>query len=320
MAKGLILIPARFGRSDISRNRLLLQSLADYFNFNLQYIEDGYKSKNMKSSAPFPAKPNIPKDIDVIITFSIPQHTYPMIDVCDEILNLPASVKVIGYMQDLQCYGRQICEEYMLKMFDRFDRILAGFNEAFKNLYPQYVDKHVWVPWYFGPHDRFLKLLFNEKPVPKCLMIGAMSKAYPLRYFIYENHKNYGKYVDCKPRVPFDSYVTLLNSYFCCIGTPGFMQSHVAKTIEIPATGSLLMSQTTQDILDLGFKPYEHYIPITQEDVFEQIKKCVINYKDYTKIRKRARNYVIDNYSIKNRFEQIKNVIKEVLKEGGLEK
>jgi len=302
MTKGLILVPKRFeegqsGKGHFIRWRLLFQMLSDHFNFKIQYVVD---------------IPNISKDVDIIIIFSIPSHTFPMVEVCKQILNLPARVKVIGYMADLQCYDRQICKQYMLKMFDRFDKALVMGNCLFEDLYPEYIHKKIWVPHFFGPHNMFSKLLFNEKPLLRCLMAGTNSKAYPLRQFIFRKHKKYN-YIDCKSKIPYENYPKVLNSYFCCVGTPGFYKSHVAKNIEIPATGSLLLSETTQDILDLGFKPYEHYIPITKKNVFEQINKCIINHKDYTKIRKRARKYVMDNYSIKNRYEQVKNIIEEVL-------
>ena len=302
MAKGLILVPKRFeeGQSikgHFIRWRLLFQILADHFNFKIQYVVD---------------IPTISKDVDIIITFSIPSHTFPMVEVCKQILNLPARVKVIGYMVDLQCYNRPICKHYMVKMFDRFDKILVMSNCLFENLYPEYIHKKIWVPHFFGPHSMFSKLSFNEKPLLRCLLAGAKSKYYPLRSFIFKKHKNY-KYIDCKSKIPYKNYPKILNSYFCCVGTPGRFKSHVAKNIEIPATGSLLLSETTQDILNLGFKPYKHYIPITEKNVFEQINKCITNYKDYTKIRKRARKYIMDNYSIKNRYDQIKNIIEEVL-------
>lgn len=303
MTKGLILVPERFKKGQSKKGhfvrwRLLFQELVDYFDFDLQYV----------------GSPNIPKDIDIIITFSIPSHTIPMTNVCDKILKLPSKVKVIGYMVDLQCYDRQICKEYMKKMFDRFDRILVMGDCLFESLYPQYINKKIWVPHFFGPHNKFSNLPFNKKPLLKCLMAGARSIHYPLRDFIFKHRKNHIQYIDCRTKkIPFEDYPQVLNSYFCCIGTPGFLKSHVAKTIEIPATGSLLICQTTQDVLSLGFKPYEHYIPITKKNVFKQIKKCIMNYKDYTEIRKQARNYVVNNYSINNRFEQIKNIIEELL-------
>jgi len=303
MTKGLILVPKRFEKGQSKKGhfvrwRLLFQELVDYFNFDLQYVDVG--------------KINIPKDIELIITFSIPSHTIPMINVCDEILKLPSKVKVIGYMVDLQCYDRRIIKEYMKKMFDRFDRILVMQDYLFESLYPQYIAKKIWVPHFFGPYAMFSKLSFNKKPILRCLMAGTNSKAYPLREFVLKKHKKYN-YIDCKSKIPYKNYPKILNSYFCCIGTPGSQKSHVAKNIEIPATGSLLLCQTTQDILNLGFKPYEHYIPITKKNVFEQINKCITNHKDYIEIRKRARKHVMNNYSIKNRYDQVKNIIEKVL-------
>ena len=303
MTKGLILVPKRFeegqsGKGHFIRWRLLFQMLADHFNFKIQYVAD---------------ISNIPKDVDIIITFSIPSHTFPMVEVCKQILNLPARVKVIGYMVDLQCYDLPICKQYMTKMFDRFDKILVMGNCFFEDLYPEYIHKKIWVPHFFGSHNMFSKLPFNEKPLFRCLLSGSRSKYYPLRNFIFKKHENYN-YIDCKTKISYENYPKLLNSYFCCVGTPGFCKSHVAKNIEIPATGSLLLSETTQDMLDLGFKPYEHYIPITKKNVFEQINKCITNHKDYIEIRKKARKHVMNNYSIKNRYDQVKNIIKEVLK------
>jgi len=310
MAKGLILIPKRFDKEQIVKIkanyvkehyikwRLLFQELAKHFKFEIQYVVD---------------TPNIPKDVDIIITFSTPQHTAPMVEVCKEILKLPAGVKVIGFMLDIQCYNRPTCKRYMRRMFNRFDKILVISNCLFEDLYPKYIHKKIWVPHFFGPHDAYAKLPFNKNPLIKCLIPGARNKHYPLRDFIYKSKHPYNPYICYKSKIPYEKYPKVLNLYFCCVGTPGFYKSHVAKNIEIPAAGSLLLSETTKDILNLGFKPYKHYIPITEENVFKQIIECTRNHKDYTEIRKRARRYVINNYSIKNRIAQVKNIIKEVL-------
>jgi uncharacterized membrane protein YcgQ (UPF0703/DUF1980 family) len=86
----------------------------------------------------------------------------------------------------------------------------------------------------------------------------------------------------------------------------------LAKYLEIPAVGSLLIANETNDLKKIGFIAGEHYVSITKENALETIYECLDNPDKYIEIRKNGMGFVRRNHSINNRFEQLKNILNEI--------
>jgi len=301
--KGIIIIPESYKRRIINNQRILFEAVKKRIGFEVQYTND----------------PSIPSDVDVVIVFGIPQHNRPKF-LIDYFENLSKKINLIGYIGDIQCYeGQRQCKEDQRRLFERFDLILCGANQRFREWYPQYVNKFIFFLQFFAPYERYGFLELKEKPINQCLLIGGLKKnIYPLRHKIKEKGDPKQIKVIYAPGghgasgVVGDAYAELLNSYACCIATPSIFDFVIGKHYEIPAAGSLLLAKEVEDLRTVGFKAYEHYVPITEENVFSQIDIVLNNFGDFLEIRKKGMEFVRKNHSIENRFEQLKDLIEGI--------
>ena len=297
--KGHIVIPTFYQTRWTDDYKHLLAMIATEFKFKIEY-SDG---------------PDIAVDTDVVVVFATPHHMRP--DNLSQLCQLDRSIKMIGYMKDIQFYDNPNIKDAYLRMFDRYDVILSGYNEMFKEWYSDHVGKMLHFPDFFGPYERY-DLPFNKEAEKTCLVAGTVTKeVYPLRQYILENAKN--GYVDYLPP-PYtghdyigDKYAKLLNSYHCAVSTGSIFRVPVAKCFEIPASGCLLICNTFDDLIDIGFEPMVHYVPINFSNATETIMRVVDDPVRYEHIRQEGTEFVRKNHSIRNRFETLKQVINESL-------
>jgi hypothetical protein len=263
-------------------------AIRDAFGFELRYADEV----------------DVPSGTDLVLMFGVPYHNRPKL--IPGLLDLDKKTKLVMYPGDLNCYNNKLCLENKIKVFDRCDLIVSGGYEFFVKTYPQFLPKYKFLPLFFSPHDRYTQLNFNEKPLARCLLSGALNpKVYPLRVFI----RNNSTLVDYRPaKYVGDAYAKLLHSYFCCVTCSSVFNFAVAKCFEIPATGSLLLVNETEDLKKAGFVAYKHYVPITKKNVVNQIAECVNNQKKYNHIRKEGMTFVRENHSINNRIESVKEL------------
>jgi len=187
----------------------------------------------------------------------------------------------------------------------------------------------------FQPHDRFVKLPFNKNPKMKCLVTGRFeSRTYPLRTSVM-NHviklkkagEEAGKLIDVnahywydrkKEKNPFmldsvcgDRYAKRLNEYFCSTGLSGVQNYLLGKIVEIPAAGSLLITQEVPEMKARGFVPWEHYVPVNKpsSSVIDQIVDVLRCPGDFEGIRMNGMKFVRENFSIRNRLEKTKKIL-----------
>lgn len=253
---------------------------------------------------------DVPSDTDIVVMFGVPYHDRPKL--IPGLLDLNKNIKLVMFAGDLQCYGSE-CLENKLKVFDRCDLIISGCYEYFVRMYPQFLSKYEFLPNFFSPHNRYIELPFNDYPRLRGLLSGAVKrKIYPLRNIVKESPicGDSAKWVQYSPGgfTKGDDYAKLLNSYFCCVTSSSIYNYVVAKYLEIPAAGSLLLANETNDLKKLGFVPYKHYIPITKQDVIETLLHCIKNHGDYTNIRKECMKFVRENHSVVNRVEKLKEL------------
>lgn len=267
----------------------LYYMMCDTFGFELRYADEV----------------DVDADTDIVFMFGVPYHNRP--NLIPGIVDLDKKIKLVMFSGDVQCYNDKTCLDSRLKVYDRCDVILSQTYEYFAKLYPQFLSKFELFPLFFSPHDRYTKLLFNNKPKISCLLSGSVNEIYPLRLFIKNNIK-VGTIRYESPIHVGDNYANLLHSYFCCVTSSSIFNYVLAKHFEIPATGALLLANETSDLERVGLVPYHHYIPITKENVFIKIKQCLENTDDYTGIRKEGMEFVRKNHSVINRIDQLKKV------------
>lgn len=300
MKKGLIIIPSFYLMRHTDNYKFLLEKIAVEFDYDIQYTDDPY----------------IADDVELIITFAIPQHTRP--GLMNELVHLDKRIKMIGYMGDLQTYGDKQFELEMNQMLDRFDIILSPLDEKFKEFYPQHYHKMIFFPQFFASLERYAGLKYNKNPEMKCLMSGATyDVVYPLRDLI-KRMSPYSDKIDCfhSRHKLNDEYAELLNSYYCGIATPSIFNLVVKKYFEIPAAGTLLLASECEDLKKCGFKPGKHYVPITIENVLSKIHKCIDHPEKYEEIRRAGRDFVLRKHSVENRFKTLAGVVRKMNREG----
>lgn len=277
--------------------------LYNKFGFELQYTN----------------RANIPKDARIVIAFAVPHFNWPDLMV-DELSNLDPSVYLIGWFADMHCGLVNInhkCREKMITMFNRYDLILTAFDNRMKSMYSGYLDKYVYVPWCFAPHEKYMKFELNKDPKMQCLMVGAHSiSVYPLRSKIHRYSKKHNFINSLERKTSIEDYPGLLHQYFCGIVDTGHNEVIQPKYFEIPAVGSLLLGRRTNLVDDLGLIPYKHYVPFTGKDVFDKAKHIISNPSEYEDIRIAGMKYVRKNHSIKNRMEIVFDLIENIYKEG----
>jgi hypothetical protein len=261
--------------------------------------------------------PDLSEDIDTLFLFLHPTAHYVIHNFASGLEKYKKPIRVIPYLVDL-CAAHNKSPS-LFSILDRSDVIFTAYDESFRKYCPGYIDKMVLSPHFFAPYERYASLPFNENPKMKCLLSGNLdSRFYPLRDFL---SKNTGSIIDIlkwpeqrlqsdPTYVLNDIYAKKINEYFCAIATTTEpMHYLVMKYFEIPAAGTLLLANETEDLKKVGFRPHEHFVPITQDNAISQIADCLSNPDKYQKIRKQGMEFVRSNHSIKNRIKLIKEIL-----------
>lgn len=305
MGKRIILCPYVYKvRTWNDHYSFMFERMCSEFGFEVQYTD----------------KPDIPHDTDIVFTFAIPQHDRITLMI-KEILSIPSHTKVIAYMRDLQTYDNKLVENTMKVMFQRYDKILSPSKQVFEELYPEFIDKMIFFPDFFSPHERYTRLEINKDPIQMCLLSGAFNpKVYTIRDYIIKNG-NGDKIVHVPPPYPppfpfqhdfkGDKYAGLLNKFECCVTESGIYPYVVTKCLEIPAAGSLLLTNHVKDMDIMGFIPNIHYVPITKDNVLTKIDEVLNNPSRFTMVKNEGRKMVLSSHSLNNRIEQLRGILKE---------
>jgi len=256
----------------------------------------------------------LPKDVEIVLLCVSPKEVNS--DALLYRIKRNPNVKLITYVYDIHAHGRQFG-----KLLEESDVILSTTDESFREKWPQAVNKFAFFPMFFAPHERYSRFSFNKQPIMKCLLAGmvwdccslrealvaqAKSEKYSALFSILPCHGTQGGLA--KNAVKKDAFARQLHAYFCA-ATSTVFKCVIAKHFEIPATGSLLLTNKVKDLDALGFIPFEHYIPITHENAVERIAECLANPHRYEAIRRRGMDFVRTYHSINNRLEQLKKIL-----------
>lgn len=258
--------------------------------------------------------PNL-RGVDVALVYA--SHRFPRMVVPPSILK-SMNTKIVYYYADLPCYGNRRCRINHKLMMDKCDIAIGGYSEFFAAHYPEHLHKYMFLPGRFYPYESYANLEVNPNPIMKCLLSGHVNLYYPFRRHIKSLYnRNMGDLkrmlvIKGPGRVPFENYPAYLNSYFCAIATSGMHACLVGKYFEIPAVGALLLAKREKELDRLGYEPYVHYVPITKQNVVNQIQKVLTNFDDYNEMRHVAMKFVRANYSDINTIQHFKAAMKKL--------
>lgn len=303
--RGAVIVPKFYkkrheGGIKSQRSKFLFDGIGQQYSFPLVYTD----------------APDL-RGLDVAVIYAVPYHNRPGIPPG----LLDSKTKLIGYFEDLQCWSSEECRKNKEIMFDRYDILMGTYYEAIRKWYPQHVHKYVHFPNFFFPHERYMSLQPNLNSKMRCLMIGTVNKYYPFRVHIKKESRSQLCPLDIPKRVPFNRYSEFLNRYFCAVATVGSLESEVhgfcgdalpAKYFEIPAAGVLMLAEEVSELAVVGLKPYTHYVPITKENIFKQVKKCLTSPEKFVKIRDNGTSFVRRNHSIRNRVIQFGEILRRI--------
>ena len=264
---------------------------------------------------------DFPFDSDLILLYGEPNALGFMPSVLD---SLRKEVSLVGIFSDIHWHK----PTFLPRLFDRCSVILSISHTVFERFWPNYIEKFIYFPTFFAPHDNYVRLSIRDNPKMKCLLSGQTRTQYPIRSYlrletatsphvrsmidILEHPRK-----DCKlfftrnNPCEYEYYPETLNEYFCCITDDGMPENTqvVAKYFEIPAAGSLLLAPIASDLKFLDFTPNVHFVPITKGDALSKVKGCLDNPETYYPLRKAGMEMVRQKHSINNRFAQLKVIL-----------
>jgi len=295
----MIVLPEVYYHRWTDGYKILLGMIAEEYDWPMHYTD----------------VPVFPEDLEYLIIYATPQHDRAQ-DLVESVLALPKSVKIIGYMCDLDCHGSELCWENMKRCFDRYDVILSAFQEFADAVFPQYADKINFFPNFYADDKRYDKPLNND-PIKKVLLIGAVHKVYYPERHALATMREYRHLVDVAThpyRVWGQEYADTLHAYLMCFGASGIFRCVVAKCFEICAAGSLLIANQTPDMDSVGFKPGKHYLPVTLDMIqtgklLGAIEDVLANPELFDGIREAGQRFVRTHHSVTDRFWQVKGII-----------
>ncbi|HEV7744735.1 MAG TPA: glycosyltransferase [Pyrinomonadaceae bacterium] len=259
----------------------------------------------------------------------------------DEFGELPETILFYESYELLQARAREIyrlgCRKFLfaddlhwwieewrqrkLVSFALCDGVLSTYGYAWNKFFPEFCEtkKVVWVPHSASPD---FMLQYNAQPDNSILLSGAVNRFYPLRqqmkalhangaYAIsYHDHPGYFTGYDYdNDRSIGRGYANTINRHRAAFTDSLTFGYVVAKYFEIPATGALLLAENvlSDPLRELGFIENVHYVPVSQENMEEQIQYVLDekNHEELDQIRRNGQKLVWDRHKTTDRARQI---------------
>lgn len=243
--------------------------------------------------------------------------------------SLASRTKIIYLLTGPHSFSHSVLDSVV----KRGDIILCTEGDYMRRKFPHIAEHFKHFPYYFAPHDRYNSLRLDAVPKMKCLFTGHVNPGiYPLRTFLLSQlhgdpelqkvmvrvrHPRYGA-KDATllpyemPAVLNETYAQALNDHYCSVATGSKYRYVLAKYFEIAAAGALLLAEQTVDSDSVGLVPGIHYVPIDRSHVVGMVKTCVRHPEVFEKIRLAGALYVRSHHSVRNRVEQLKEMINEL--------
>jgi hypothetical protein len=252
---------------------------------------------------------------DLVVTLNIPLYR-----VYSErlIYELPRSVKLVTWHEDL----RRQMHANLPAVLERSDAVISVLREAVlrQDQFPQLAGKLWRLPW-FVP-ESMPRYGLHPNPLRRCLVPGANSRARPLRWravqeiplhlATYLKHPGYGKASYVGDVVGKDFY-DLIHRHACCLTDGGIYRYAVAKYVEVPYTGSLLLADDVPDLVEMGYRRGEHFIAVDDDtDLAALVDHVVNNLEDYEALRRAGQQLVVERHTERVRLAEACRMAREI--------
>jgi hypothetical protein len=248
-------------------------------------------------------------------------------DLCIALMPALRELGCLGYLfaDDLhQLWGSEHLRDVKLQAFSACDTILSTYATVFEQFYPELDGgrKVVWTPHSASPD---FVLPFNPEPENAILLSGAIGEHYPLRgrmrdlqeegrYAIaLQEHPGYVSAYDYERDARVGAgYARNIHRYRAAFNDAATFRYIVAKHFEIPATGSLLLTDgvVREPLSQLGFIENVHYVPVSLENLEDQLRYVLDPHcsPEIDAIRARGQQLVLSRHQTSHRAKLIDTV------------
>ncbi len=238
-------------------------------------------------------------------------------------LSLPSRVRVFGLWDDIH-QGKQGTrylhrDRWVLtRFFRRCDAILCTYRAPFVRWYGRYAHKLVHFPFFFAADD-FGAVAFNPSPIPKCILSGAIGAFYPLRAAAAQNpdvvvmpHPGYKDVTRAgTPGIFGSAYARELARYRCAVTCSMVLDYVVAKYMELPAAGCLLLATDASDLESLGYRDGVNYVRVNERTFDDTLAAVLSRPERFEAIRQAGFDLVRSRHSEANRADELEQLIRE---------
>jgi hypothetical protein len=252
---------------------------------------------------------------DLVVTLNIPLYRV----YSDRLIReLPRSVKLVTWHEDL----RRQMHPNLRAVLARSDAVISVLREAVlrQDQFPQLARKLWRLPW-FVPASMPAYTL-NPNPLRRCLVPGANSRVRPLRWRAVKEippehltvlkHPGYGKASYAADIVGKDFY-DLIHRHACCLTDGGVYRYAVAKYVEVPYTGALLLADDVPDLAEMGYRRNEHFIAVDRDTDLAALVAHILEHLDeYDAIRRAGQQLVRERHTERVREAEACRVAAEI--------
>ncbi len=193
------------------------------------------------------------------------------------------------------------------------------------SMYPKLHKKHSYTVSYSAVDEYYSNIEFNNNPIRKIFVSGAISDVYPLRKYIITSD-NMGDYIEVLKHPTYESYkhniingeyYKKLNNYICCFTDALVYEYVLLKIFEICSVGSLLLVEDSisTELNKLGFYDQVNCIMCNKSNIQSKADWIldVKNKDSLDKMRKAGMELVRNNHTTSIRANKFNNIIdKEV--------
>lgn len=183
-----------------------------------------------------------------------------------------------------------------------------------------------WIP--YSCVDEYIETLdFNNNPIQKILLSGAVSEHYPFRQYvsslndsriIRHLHPGYNNRYSKDTKGVGSDYLKILNMYLCCFVDSLKYKYLLIKNFEIAASGSLLLTDKAieSELNKLGFIDNETCIMCDTRSFLDKITYILnpINREEIDKIRLAGMKLARDKHLTSHRSLEFNNFVNDIIK------
>lgn len=263
---------------------------------------------------------DLPPDCPFVMPFRPVQWSHA--DGFAGLLTLPARIQVLGVWDDVH-QGMRGSHRFhrdrriLLRHFDRADVIVSFNRTPFLQWYPEHARKLVHVPMFYSEAD-FADIRFNPAPLPQCILSGSLGKFYPFRKAAARHpgvvvlpHPGYSE--ASRPGGPGTfgaDYARELSRYVCGVTCGSVVGYVVAKYMEIPAAGCLLLAPHLPDLDLLGYEDGVNYIQVNDATFGAVLADVLARPQAYESIRRAGYDMVRARHTDAQRVDQLEALIR----------